>query len=207
MAAIWLTQVARGELELKDYASLCGQLEKDTSEDQQAHSSRQAARAAGDKQQGLKQLSRRTSEAAHGKTSAAAEPKNYLVCAAAKPRRRQSRPRGRRGYGKRQWRCRQLEDSRNAEASAAKVKIEDRAVVRSAESGEAMVKHGVAAAAVVEDEQEADSRVKLRQLKQSIAEIDKIAKKIKGRLSGAKAREFAEMVERARSAERRIMEA
>merc|ERR1711977_188227 len=40
-----------------------------------------------------------------------------------------------------------------------------------------------------------------------IAEIDKIAKKIKGRLSGAKAREFAEMVERARSAERRIMEA
>merc|ERR1712144_144235 len=224
MAAIWLTQVARGELELKDYASLCGQLEKDASEDQQAHSSRQAARAAGDKQQGLKQLSRRTSEAAHGKTSAAArsstedateaaptkaaaEPKNYLVCAAAKPRRRQSRPRGRRGYGKRQWRRRQLEDSRNAEASAAKVKIEDRAVVRSAESGEAMVKHGVAAAAVVEDEQEADSRVTLRQLKQSIAEIDKIAKKIKGRLSGAKAREFAEMVERARSAERRIMEA
>merc|ERR1711981_888037 len=233
------------------YASLCGQLEKDASEDQQAHSSRQAARAAGDKQQGLKQLSRRTSEAAHGKTSAAArsstedatgaaptaaapprdapivaalmtaktesdvaqaldeaarttaaatgmhaaptkaaaEPKNYLVCAAAKPRRRQSRPRGRRGYGKRQWRRRQLEDSRNAEASAA------------------MVKHGVAAAAVVEDEQEADSRVTLRQLKQSIAEIDKIAKKIKGRLSGAKAREFAEMVERARSAERRIMEA
>merc|ERR1712159_847993 len=52
-----------------------------------------------------------------------------------------------------------------------------------------------------------DSRVTLRQLKQSIAEIDKIAKKIKGRLSGAKAREFAEMVERARSAERRIMEA
>merc|ERR1739848_904999 len=140
-------------------------------------------------------------------TKAAAEPKNYLVCAAAKPRRRQSRPRGRRGYGKRQWRRRQLEDSRNAEASAAKVKIEDRAVVRSAESGEAMVKHGVAAAAVVEDEQEADSRVTLRQLKQSIAEIDKIAKKIKGRLSGAKAREFAEMVERARSAERRIMEA
>jgi len=233
MAAIWLTQVARGELELKDYASLCGQLEKDASEDQQAHSSRQAARAAGDKQQGLKQLSRRTSEAAHGKTSAAArsstedatgaaptaaapprdapivaalmtaktesdvaqaldeaarttaaatgmhaaptkaaaEPKNYLVCAAAKPRRRQSRPRGRRGYGKRQWRRRQLEDSRNAEASAAKVKIEDRAVVRSAESGEAMVKHGVAAAAVVEDEQEADSRVTLRQLKQSIAEL------------------------------------
>merc|ERR1711959_61728 len=40
-----------------------------------------------------------------------------------------------------------------------------------------------------------------------VAEIDKIAKKIKGRLSGAKAREFAEMVERARSAERRIMEA
>merc|ERR1711977_809007 len=153
----------------------------------------------------------RTTAAATGMhaapTKAAAEPKNYLVCAAAKPRRRQSRPRGRRGYGKRQWRRRQLEDSRNAEASAAKVKIEDRAVVRSAESGEAMVKHGVAAAAVVEDEQEADSRVTLRQLKQSIAEIDKIAKKIKGRLSGAKAREFAEMVERARSAERRIMEA
>ena len=52
MAAIWLTQVARGELELKDYASLCGQLEKDASEDQQAHSSRQAARAAGDKHSG-----------------------------------------------------------------------------------------------------------------------------------------------------------
>merc|ERR1712118_399246 len=124
-------------------------LEKDASEDQQAHSSRQAARAAGDKQQGLKQLSRRTSEAAHGKTSAAArsstedathaaptkaaaEPKNCLVCAAAEPRRRQSRPRGRRGYGKRQWRRRQLEDSRNAGASAAKTKMEDRNVAVSA---------------------------------------------------------------------------
>merc|ERR1711943_55233 len=90
----------------------------------------------------------RTTAAATGMhaapTKAAAEHKNCLVCAAAEPRRRQSRPRGRRGYGKRQWRRRQLDDSRNAEASAAKVKIEDRAVVRSAESGEAMVKHGVA---------------------------------------------------------------
>merc|ERR1711904_313663 len=74
----------------------------------------------------------RTTAAATGMhaapTKAAAEPKNCLVCATAEPRRRQSRPRGRRGYGKRQWRRRQLEDSRNAGASAAKTKMEDRNV-------------------------------------------------------------------------------
>jgi len=246
MAAIWLTQVARGELELKDYASLCGQLEKDASEDQQAHSSRQAARAAGDKQQGLKQLSRRTSEAAHGKTSAAArsstedatgaaptaaapprdapivaalktaktesdvaqaldeaarttaaatgmhaaptkaaaEPKNCLVCAAAEPRRRQSRPRGRRGYGKRQWRRRQLEDSRNAGASAAKTKMEDRNVAVSAENKKKKVNGEAAAIAAVtmEGELEAENKAMLRRLKESIAELEGL---VQATVSGA----------------------
>merc|ERR1712093_864800 len=56
---------------------------------------------------------------------AAASPETFGN-AAAVPRRRQSRPRGRRGYGKRLWRRRQLEDSRNAGASAAKTEKEDR---------------------------------------------------------------------------------
>merc|ERR1711939_1104670 len=95
----------------------------------------------------------RTTAAATGMhaapTKAAAEHKNCLVCAAAEPRRRQSRPRGRRGYGKRQWRRRQLEDSRNARASAAKTKMEDRNVAVSAENKKKKVNGEAAAIAAV----------------------------------------------------------
>merc|ERR1712159_471470 len=115
---------------------------------------------------------------------AAAEPKNCLVCAAAEPRRRQSRPRRRRGYGKRQWRRRQLEDSRNAGASAAKTKMEDRNVAVSAENKKKKVNGEAAAIAAVtmEVELEAENKAMLRRLKESIAELEGL---VQATVSGA----------------------
>merc|ERR1712093_35495 len=187
MAAVWLDEVARGSMRLGEYASLCGQLERDAMADEdasvdRAHSDREVASAAGEKQQWLEQKVKQKGRTAHSDTCAAvrslpdatgaapmmaaqsrdapsvaalktakmgpdqasdfdkaartvaaaaricaaptvaaAESDNCLVYAAAKPRCRQSRPRGRRGYGKRQWRRLQVEASRNAIASAAEI--------------------------------------------------------------------------------------